>query len=652
VNLQDITARKRVEQELRQRLALQDQLAHIAATVPGTVYSFRLRPDGSTCIPYASPALERVFGLKLDQVRDDASAIFARVHPDDLAAVKESILTSARTMRVWRIEFRLLDAARGEIWAEGHSVPQMEPDGSVLWHGFVHDVTERRRGEERLRQLSQAVQQSPASIVITDPKGTIEYVNPKFTHTTGYSLEEALGQNPRILKSGELPEETYKQLWETILQGREWRGEFHNRKKNGELFWESASISPIIDTNGVVTHFLAVKEDITERKRLEEQVRQSQKLDGIGQLAGGVAHDFNNVLAAIMMYLGLLRMNPTLDEETRQALKDLDKEAKRAADLTRQLLMFSRRSVLAVKPLDLNDLIADMLKMLRRLIQEDIDLRFEAQAGLPLVEADPGMLEQVLMNLVVNARDALPKGGRIVLSSTVVDLDRRQVLVQPERRPGRFLRLCVSDNGTGMDSATVKRIFEPFFTTKEVGRGTGLGLATVHGIVAQHKGWVEVESTVGQGTVFSVFLPASDKVIAPTTSTAQATSLERGRETILLVEDAENVRRTVGQALRLLGYRVLDAGNGQEAMALWQTHGAEVDLLLTDMVMPEGMTGLELVEWLHALRPGLKVIISSGYSAEIVHAGVSDRKDLVYLPKPYEIKTLAETVRRCLDGKK
>ena len=381
----------------------------------------------------------------------------------------------------------------------------------------------------------------------------------------------------------------------------------------------------------------------------ESQLRQSQKLEAIGQLAGGVAHDFNNILAAMMMNLGLLQLNPDLDPKTRKGLKDLDAAARRAAGLTRQLLMFGRRSVLTVKPLDLNEMVSDLLKMLRRLIGEHIDLCFEGKSGLPLVEADVGMLEQVLMNLTVNARDAMPKGGRITISTTVSELAAGDVSLHPSRRAGCFVCLSVSDNGCGMDSTILKHIFEPFFTTKEPGKGTGLGLATVHGIIAQHKGWVEVSSELRQGSTFRVYLPAaaSAKLTAP--ASPEVRSVPRGKENILVVEDEAVVRELIGESLRSLGYQVHEAGTGQQAMTLWQMHRGEVDLVLTDMVMPEGMTGLELVEQLQALRPTLKAIIISGYSPEIAHAGAPARTGVVYLPKPFSTKVLADLVRKCLD---
>ena len=389
--------------------------------------------------------------------------------------------------------------------------------------------------------------------------------------------------------------------------------------------------------------------DATERKRLETQLRQAQKLEAVGQLAGGVAHDFNNIIAATMMHLSLLQSNPAVDAETRVALRELEVETKRAATLTRQLLAFSRRSVLAVKPLDLNEVIANLLKMLTRLIGENIKLNFESGSGLPLVEADAGMMEQVIMNLVVNARDAMPKGGRVTIRTTLVEGDANWAASNPNRQPGRFVSLVVTDTGCGMDTATLRRIFEPFFTTKEAGKGTGLGLATVHGIVAQHNGWVEVASEVGRGSTFQIFLVAQVGTLEEAEPAAATPPIRRGQETILLVEDETTVRRLAAKVLRNLGYHVFEAANGQEALKVWQAHGAKVDLLFTDMVMPEGMTGLELTEQLQSLKPGLRAIISSGYSSEMVQSGAPSRAGILYLPKPYAAEVLGQTVRDFLD---
>jgi PAS domain S-box-containing protein len=773
----DITEQKKAESVLLERLELQKQFAAVAATVPGLICSFKLRPDGSACMPFATSAITEIHGLQPEDVRDDFSPLLARIHPEDREYLRQSIAESARTMKPWHCVFRAHNPQRGEIWVEGHSVPRLESDGSILWHGFVQDVTERKQAEEALAEEATRrrilIEGSRDGIVVLDRQGKVFEANQRFADMLGYTPEEIrhlhvwdwdrawppdrvleairvlgpegahfetrhyrkdgssfevelsnsaaelggqklvfcvchdISERKRAEEAVHQAEERYRNMvettfdwiWEVDQTGRysyaspkvqdllgyrveevlgktpfefmppeeaervgvifrelaEKRMPFSalenvNRHKDGHLVTLETSGVPVLGAGGELRGYRGMDRDITERKGLEEQYRQSQKLEAIGQLAGGVAHDFNNILAAIMMQLGLLEMKPFLDGETQQALRDLDAEARRAASLTRQLLMFSRRSVLAIKPLDLNDVIANLLKMLGRLIGEQIDLRFNGKAGLPSVEADAGMLEQILMNLVVNARDAMPRGGSVTISTAVAGFGDHDAAHNPARRPGRFVCVSVSDTGMGMDEATVKRIFEPFFTTKESGRGTGLGLATVHGIVAQHRGWVEVDSRLGAGTTFHVFLPALDAPATEAPPSRPAGPVRRGRETILVVEDDAKVRETIVHTLCGLGYRVHEAANGQEAMRLWQEHGSEVDLLLTDMVMPEGISGLELTEYLQKTKPGLKAILSSGYSAEIVHAGVPDKPGVTYLAKPYAVRTLADVVRQCLDG--
>jgi PAS domain S-box-containing protein len=513
---------------------------------------------------------------------------------------------------------------------------------------IVADQAIRLRAEETQARLATVVEQAVETIVITDAQGMIQYVNPAFEKTTGYSRAEALGQNPRMIKSGKHDAEFYRRMWDTLKQGEVWHGHVINRHKDGRLYEEEATISPVRDAAGKVVNYVAVKYDVTREVQLESQLRQSQKLEAVGQLAGGVAHDFNNILAATMLNLSMLLENENLDVETRAGLKDLEASAERAASLTRQLLMFSRRSVLETKVLDLNELVDNLLKMLGRLLGDHIELVFERSNNLPSVEADVGMLEQVLMNLTVNARDAMPKGGRIGIRTAAAQISDTDVDRNANRRSGRFVCLSVTDTGCGMDEATLARIFEPFFTTKETGKGTGLGLATVDGIVAQHRGWVEVDSRLGQGTVFRVYLPVSPTPVKAAVD-RKIEVAPSGSETLLVVEDETAVRQTLVQALRGLGYRVFEASNGQEAMKLWKEHDRSFDLLVTDMIMPEGMTGLELAERIREDKPGMKVIISSGHAAEITNASTLAKASIFYLPKPYKVPLLGKMVRECLD---
>lgn len=513
---------------------------------------------------------------------------------------------------------------------------------------------ERRRVEEELRKLSRAVEQSASTIIITDTRGYIEYANPRFTETTGYSLAESLGQHTRILKSGLTSPEEYQQLWETINAGKEWRGEFHNRKKNGELYWESASISPIKNVDGVITHFLAVKEDITEHKqaeetraKLEEQLRQSQKMESIGRLASGVAHDFNNLLTVIRGYADLMQDKMSAEEPWLEDLAQIRRAGERAAALIRQLLAFSRQQILTPTVLDLNDLVANLHKMLGRLIGEDISLSTVLQPGLWSITADPGQIEQVIMNLVINARDAMPTGGKITIETDNVYLDENYAQTHFEVPIGPCVMLAVTDTGHGMDKATQVRIFEPFFTTKGQGKGTGLGLATVYGIVKQSGGHITVYSEPDQGTTFKIYLPATETSVTSLPAPQTQPVTQHGAGTVLLVEDDEPVRSLVQRALQAEGYTTLEACSGSEALSLAGQHQGEIDLLLTDVVMPQ-MSGRELAEQLKALYPQMKVLFMSGYTDDAVVRHGLLTAETEFLPKPFSPSKLASKVREVL----
>jgi PAS domain S-box-containing protein len=512
----------------------------------------------------------------------------------------------------------------------------------------------RKRTDDELRasdaRYRQIVQTANEGIWVTDEHDGITFVNQRLAQMLGYSPEELLHRPVRdFIDAADLPD--HENQLRLGRRGQASQFERRLRQKDGREFWAWISGSPLFDNGGVYRGAFAMLTDVTERRQLEAQLRQVQKLESIGQLAGGVAHDFNNILAAIMMHLSLLHQNPNLDEETSEALKELEVETKRAANLTRQLLMFSRRSVMQPRIVDVNEVVQNLLKMLRRLLGEHIAIAFESQAGLPAVEADVGMIEQVLLNLAVNARDAMPKGGSLTITTRLVELDDEAVKLSSERRPGNFVSLTVIDTGLGMDEGTLKRIFEPFFTTKDIGKGTGLGLPTAYGIIKQHQGWIEVRSQPGRGSTFEVFLPA--KIQSPVAAEAQSSTAPTpgGRGTLLLVEDEEIVRRPIGIYLRKLGYQVIEAANGNQAFSLWRQHRDRIDLLYTDMIMPEGVTGLELAEKLRSEKPSLKVIISSGYSTEISMQGIPTGAGYVYLPKPSASALIAATIRDCLEQK-
>ena len=365
---------------------------------------------------------------------------------------------------------------------------------------------ELKRKEEQLRKLSRAVEQSPSSVMITDPNGNIEYVNPKFTEITGYSSGEIIGKHPRILADAAIDEDNEKS-WDAIIAEREWRGEVQNKTKNGELFWISVSISPIKESENTTNHFLVVGEDVTEKKQLEQQFLHAQKMEAVGNLAGGIAHDFNNILTVINGYSELILRDMKANSKLRKSVNEIKKAGIRAAALTHQLLAFSRRQILDMQVMNLNQIIQQMEEMLHRLIDEKIRLNIISTKNLGKVKADAGQIEQVLMNLIVNARDAMPDGGSLTIKCENVNLNEDYSLHHISAKPGKYVKISVTDTGVGMTMCVQNQIFEPFYTTKELGKGTGLGLSTVYGIIKQSNGFICVDSEPDQGTTFNIYLP-------------------------------------------------------------------------------------------------------------------------------------------------
>ncbi len=541
------------------------------------------------------------------------------------------------------------------------------PDGSVLWlltskvplrdatgnvtglAGFGLDITERKNIAEAHDQLALAVEQSAETIMITDRGGTILYTNPAFEKSSGYTRGEALGQNTRMLKSGKQDPNFYRRMWEVLERGEVWTGHFINKRKDGKLYEEEATISPIRDAAGQIINYVAVKRDVTREVQLDAQLRQSQKMEAIGQLAGGVAHDFNNILAIIQMQASLLKNGGPLSAEQLEMAEEIGNTVERAAALTRQLLLFSRREALQMRDLDLSAAITNLTKMLRRVLGENITVQINLSAEPMFIHADAGMMEQVLLNLAVNARDAMLNGGQLVISTAGVEFDELSVAQSPSARRGSFVCLNVADTGGGIPPEILPRIFEPFFTTKDVGKGTGLGLATVFGIVQRHEGWINVYSEVGQGTTFKIYLPRLVGLTARNIAEKMLATPPTGQETILLVEDETALRDSVRKILARLGYRILEAPNGVQALEVWKEHHAEIRLLLTDLVMPEGMSGKELAQRLLRENPGLKVIYMSGYSAELAGHDLSLQEGTNFLAKPFQMQILAQTIRNRLD---
>ncbi len=510
----------------------------------------------------------------------------------------------------------------------------------------MQDTTMCHHIEIARQRLFTAIEQCMESVLITDCDGVIQYANPAFHNISGYSSDEAIGQNPRLLKSGKHDAAFYEHMWHCIHSHDSWQGRMINRRKNGSLFEEDASISAVRNEGGEIVSFVAVKRDVTHMVELEDQLRQSQKMQAVGRLAGGIAHDFNNLLTVIMGQCQLLLMRHAEDEALRAKIEQIRIAADRASGLTRQLLSFSRKNFLKKQRLDLNRLIHDFQKMLRRLIGEDVLLTVDLQAGPATVDGDPGQLEQVVMNLVVNARDAMPDGGSLVIHTQNFVCDHDGEV--PGLTAGHYVTMSVRDTGCGMDPDTLSLIFEPFFTTKEKDKGTGLGLATVYAIVQQLNGHVTVDSEEGKGSTFKVYLPLQKGLAEDDETTDEQLEETTHGELILLVEDEEGVREMAREMLSVQGYRVVMARSPAEALEICRSDSNKFDLLLTDVVMP-GMNGIEMARRLTEQFPSLPVLFMSGYTDRYDDAAQTLNSHHDFIQKPFTPQELGRKVKTALE---
>ncbi|MFZ5765005.1 MAG: PAS domain S-box protein [Thermodesulfobacteriota bacterium] len=521
-----------------------------------------------------------------------------------------------------------------------------QPEG--MW-AIVRDITTRKRADEERERLLAAIEQAGEMIMITDPAGTICYVNPAFARVTGYSREETIGKTPRILKSGEQDDQHYRTLWATITSGSSWEGRMVNRRKDGTLYTEEATISPVFDQTGRIVNYVSVKRDITEHLELTARFQQAQKMEAVGRLAGGVAHDYNNMLSVILGYteLALDRTEPS--SPLHADLQEILQAAKRSADITRQLLAFARKQKAAPMVLDLNDAVQRMLKMLRRLIGEDITLIWQPAASVWPVRIDPAQLDQILANLCVNARDAIAGVGTVTIETENRTIDEAFCVQHPDFVAGEFVLLAVSDDGCGMDREILAHLFEPFFTTKGIGKGTGLGLSTIYGIVRQSGGFIDVYSEPGCGTTFRVYLPRQEENARMIEAVKGELPPPARGETVLLVEDEAAILNLGRTLLERLGYIVLSAATPQEAIRLAQEQVGAIDLLITDVIMPE-MNGRDLADQLRMFCPGLRTLFMSGYTANVIAQQGGLEGDVHYLQKPFTMHDLAVQARKTLNG--
>ncbi len=548
-------------------------------------------------------------------------------------------------------------ASNGNIIPVEGRVVRVEFEGrpALLFH--VRDVSERHAAEMALRSsetLFRSVwENSVDGMRLTDENGSIVAVNGAYCRLVGLPQEKLEGRPLSVAYAADADTEQVLLQYRTNFTACIARSNVEHQAvlQDGRRLVLEVTDS-YVSAGGKPRLLLSLFRDITLHKRLEEQLRQSQKMEAIGQLAGGVAHDFNNILTIILGHASLLAMTP-LEPKALVSANQIKQASERAAGLTRQLLAFGRKQIVNPRPLDLNRVVGGMKEMLSRLLGEDIALQIHFNGQPAIVEADPTMLEQILLNLSVNSRDAMPRGGRLAIRISMRDVDTAHIRKSVEATPGKFVCLSHTDTGDGIPPENLPRIFEPFFTTKELGKGTGLGLATVYGIVKQHKGWIEIDSEMGKGTTFNIFLPAS-AVLAPEIEAATETQFRAlgGTETVLVVEDERDLREIITRTLNRHGYRVFQAVDGNNALQIWRDYKNEIQLVFTDVIMPGGMNGRELAEKLWAEKPDLKVVFSTGYGADALGKGFKLDPDLNYLQKPYLPHALARIVRKSLDAKK
>ena len=602
-------------------------------------------------IEYVNPAFSLITGYGSDEVMGENTR-FLRGEETSVEVYQE-LWRTISDGKEWSGILHNRKKDGDYIWVASNIIPIKSPNGETInYLALNQNITQRKLDEEQLNIQAAALHAAADGIVITDNNGTIQWVNPAYEEITGYTFEEVLGKNTRLLKSGRQDKSFYERLWQTILSGETWQDELHNKRKDGDIYLEEESITPVMNVSGEITHFVAIKRDITGQRKHEEIVRQSRKLEAIGEMAGGIAHDFNNLLGIISGNLEILKRfsgdNPDMNKWIDSGLKT----AKRGAALTKRLLGFSRVHAAEVKTVSVSNMLEDMLTMIEKTAGPRIVVHYGLEPDLWLADIDAGDLEDAVINLVINAKDAMQGKGRLDVSvyNEMVDEDKASNML--DSRAGDYVVLCVSDSGSGISEEVQQRMFDPFYSTKDKGKGTGLGLSLVHGFVRRSHGRIDVVSEPDVGTTFRIYLPRSVKDKLKGLDSGEKDVLPTGTETILVVDDEVQLAEVATIYLGDLGYRVLQATDTKQAMAFLQG-GEKIDLLFSDIIMPGSMDGFDLSDVALRLRPEIKVLLVSGYTPE--DSGISEQAKKLAdqrLAKPYSKIELAQRVRLVLDGER
>ncbi|MBL9204728.1 MAG: PAS domain S-box protein [Opitutaceae bacterium] len=574
----------------------------------------------------------------------------ALIHSDDQREWRHAVARLSHAPYRVAHENRWL-TAQGWRWLAWEENALRDDEGQLIgFRAIGRDVTKRRLAEEHYHKLANAVEQSPLAVVIAMPDGRVQYVNPRFTQVTGYTLEEIFEKEVPVLRSGFTSDADYDRFFETVREGRDWRGELCTPCKNNRQVWEFVQVSPIRNHADEITHLLCLREDITERKKLEEQLRQAQKMESIGTLAGGIAHDFNNMLAIISGFTEIAMARTKEGDDQLRFLKEIHNASQRAVGLVRQILTFSRKAEVSYRPVAINRLIRDLGNLFSETFPRTIGFEYNLEEGLPMLAADQNQLQQVIMNLCVNARDAMADGGKITLETARVrgrSLARLNADVKLD-----YVSIRISDTGCGIPESVRARIFEPFFTTKQDSGGTGLGLAVVYGVVSNHRGFIEVESTPGLGSSFIVHLPIETAdPLALIDEGGAATEIPVGTESVLVIEDESSLRTLLRVVLEMRGYRVRTVADGGEALELLLGDPGKIDAVLLDLNLPK-ISGVEVYTTIRRICPDARVLILSGNISPEVRATLEAQGQRLFVAKPYRLHELGRQLRRALDEPK